>query len=154
MWTPLLSRKKCVITASTMEEHGLSTQTQERNLIGYMIWLYAAEYKRQYATQHGAWYLWSVIHDTPKVASYFRSIDTLRIQWPFLLHTGRRCFPFAVEYLNPIKIDHVTLWWAAVNRCDRARESVCPQSCSSGFIWAAQFTFICLCWCFVSQLII
>ena len=32
--------------------------------------------------------------------------------------------------MNPIKIVHVTLWWAADNRCARTRESVCPWSCS------------------------
>ena len=50
-------------------------------------------------------------------SSYFWSTDTLRLQWPFPLQTGRHCFTLAVEYLNPIRIDHVTLWWAADNRC-------------------------------------
>ena len=63
-------------------------------------------------------------------SSYFWSTDTLRLQWPFPLQTGRHYFTLAVEYLNPIRIDHVTLWWAADNRCARARESVCPWSCS------------------------
>ena len=63
-------------------------------------------------------------------SNYFRSTDTLRLQWPFPLQTGRRCFTLAVEYLNPIKIDHVTLRWAADNRCARAHESVCLWSCS------------------------
>ena len=94
---------------------------------GHTIRLYAAEYTWRLKppnTEPDICDLWS---------SYFRSTDTLRLQWPFPLQTGRRCFPLAVEYLNPIRIDHVTLWWAADNRCARARESVCPWSCSKHY---------------------
>ena len=61
-------------------------------------------------------------------SSYFQSTDTLRTQWPFSLI---QWVGVAVENLNPTRIDHVALWWAADNRCDCARESVCPRSCSN-----------------------
>ena len=95
---------------------------------GHTIRLYAAGYMWRLKppnTEPNICDLWHA------KSSYFRSTDTLRLQWPFPLQTGRRCFPLAVEYLNPIRINHVTLWWAADNRCARARESVCPWSCSN-----------------------
>ena len=46
-----------------------------------------------------------VIFDTPNEA--FFSTDTLRIDWPFTTLTGRGSF--VVAYLNPIRIEHVTL---------------------------------------------
>ena len=98
------------------------------------IRLYAADYTRQLK-------LCTKLHNTdPHIRDlwhaksiYFWSTDTLRIKWPFPLQTGRRGFPLAVQYLKSIRIDHVTLWWAADNRCARARESVCPWSCSKPY---------------------
>ena len=84
-----------------------------------------------------------MIYDTPKMIkySYFRSTDTLHTQWRFPLHTSRRCFPLQLENLYPIRMDHVTLGWAADRRCECARESVCPRSCSNGSKVQAQFSW-------------
>ena len=75
----LLSSKKCVITATL---HNLSTQTQER-----IYWI------------HDTFLCWGIklctkLHNTePDIfdiwhakSIYFRSTDTLCIQWPFPLH--------------------------------------------------------------------
>ena len=97
--------------------------------------LYAAEYTWRLKTPNTEPDICDLWHAK---SSYFRSTDTLRLQWPFPLQTGRRCFPLAVEYLNPIRIDHVTLWWATDNSCAHARESICPWSCSKpymDFVW-------------------
>ena len=101
-----------------------------------MIRLYATEYTWRLKTPSTEPDICDLWHAK---SSYFRNTDTLHLQWPFPLQTGRRCFPLAVEYLNPIRIDHVTLWWAADNCCAHARKSVCPWSCSkpstgSGYI--------------------
>ena len=70
-----------------------------------------------------------MIFDTPKVA-IFRAL-TRYVHSDLSLYTW---VGVAVKNFNPIRIDHVTLWWAADNRWDPSCESVCPRSCSNASI--------------------
>ena len=108
--------------------------------IEYMIRLYAADYTRQLK-------LCTKLHNTDldicdlwhAKSIYFRSTDTLRIQWPFPLHKVGVAF-LIYESNQDGPCDFVI--WAADNRCVRARESVCPWSCSKPYtlnrIWRSQ----------------
>ena len=90
---------------------------------------YAADFTRQFK-------LCTKLHNTdPDICDlwhaksiYFRTTDTLRIQWPFPLHKVGVAF-LIYESNQDRPCDFVMSCWQS---CARARESVCPWLCSNG----------------------